>query len=341
MILKRIGFLFNLKDPMMRYVVRRYLSATFHRYTVLDFCLNLIAPLKVKASPEAIKGISRWKLHWAYRGVLRVDPGNVLQFQEVSYAPRGDRFRCHCEVRVSGSNNMMVVRGRLKSLPARLLIAGEHNTVEIGSDFFCQAEYLKWCVSGHDNVLKTGDSVTFSTDNMVDSHCQLIDLDGENCSIDLADKVRIKLKYVGNAGMAKDFHLSVGEGSQIGSMRVSATSSCRFTIGKGFYCSWDCYFWCSGHSVLAKDGTLLNDCREITIGDHVWFGHGIEVPGEIKIADGCIIGNNVVLTNNVLKPNSIVTVAPAKIYPVNVRWVKESPVMLQRGVTYKDLYGRE
>lgn len=49
------------------------------------------------------------------------------------------------------------------------------------------------------------------------------------------------------------------------------------------------------------------------IGDNVYIGPGAKIFGRIRIADGCAIGANAVVCNDVLVPNSIVVGVPAKV----------------------------
>lgn len=328
--------LFNFRNPAVQEAVRRNLRMRFHRYTVIDFLLNLITPLKLYAPPHTIEGISRVKLRFSYRGVIRVSPGNVMRFSPPSVRDRrilaSDIMKAN--VNIGGVGNVFHVRGEMHSLPARLKMRGANNVVEIGANFRCTEPNLEWLIVGENNRVTYGDNVQIYHDDKFGTG-EFIRMTGKRCSIEVGDNSRVRLLVESEVGASRDFHMRIGPRAGIASLYVDMASSTRVRIGEGFFCSWDSYLWCGAHALLDAEGDVLNECKKIEIGKNVWFGHGVEVPGEIKVADGCIIGSGVTLVSNVIKPGSIVAVAPAKIYPANVRWVRESPAQYKSGLKWE------
>ena len=76
--MSRLLLLFKFRNPIVQEAIRRSLRMRFHRYALVDFFLNLVAPLKVYARPECITGISRFKLHFSFRGRIYVAPAHSL-----------------------------------------------------------------------------------------------------------------------------------------------------------------------------------------------------------------------------------------------------------------------
>lgn len=330
---RMIQRMFINQNSRLRSAIAERLASICYWSFLWDALLNFISPLKLYCPPGTIQGISRIRLRWQFSGKLRIKPGNVIKFQDVEAVSR--RNPLPVDVRLLGVGNRLVFKGKLNSMPHQLIVTGKDNLIDIGSNFRCSAHNLSWYLSGNANAIRIGSDVKMEHNPMHSDGLQFIRMTGENCSVSVGDRTRAMLLIEAEPGSPRNFSLNIGSDSAIARLYVVMASSCKMEIGEGFFCSWDCYFWCSAHALLDKEGELLNDCKTISIGKNVWFGHGIEVPGEIRVADGCIIGSGVTLVNNVPKPGSIVTVAPAKVYPVNVKWVRESPVMVQNGMSWR------
>lgn len=60
-------------------------------------------------------------------------------------------------------------------------------------------------------------------------------------------------------------------------------------------------------------GMNLGGTASATIGDNVFIGTGAKIIGDVKIANGCVIGANAVVTKDFLEENSIIAGVPAKV----------------------------
>lgn len=60
-------------------------------------------------------------------------------------------------------------------------------------------------------------------------------------------------------------------------------------------------------------GMNLGGDSSASIGDNVFIGTGAKIIGAVKIANGCVIGANAVVTKDFLDENSIIAGVPAKV----------------------------
>ena len=67
------------------------------------------------------------------------------------------------------------------------------------------------------------------------------------------------------------------------------------------------------HVIYGEDGSVINESREIVIGDKVWIGCDCKVLKGTSIPDNCVIGANSIITSgSKMEPNSLIIGSPAK-----------------------------
>ena len=66
------------------------------------------------------------------------------------------------------------------------------------------------------------------------------------------------------------------------------------------------------HSIYGEDGTLINEDKDIILGDNIWIGCDCKVLKGATIPDNCVVGANSVVTSIPLEPNSLIIGSPAK-----------------------------
>ena len=75
-----------------------------------------------------------------------------------------------------------------------------------------------------------------------------------------------------------------------------------------------------GHPIYNPDNEVINNPREITIGNNVWLGSDTNIMKGSHIPDGCIVGKGSTVTRKETKTNSILAGCPAKVVKENISW---------------------
>lgn len=70
--------------------------------------------------------------------------------------------------------------------------------------------------------------------------------------------------------------------------------------------------YCSGYDILADEKLYKYSFGPVIIGNDVWVGNNAVIKDGIKIADGCIIGSNAVVTHDT-EPYAIIGGVPARV----------------------------
>ena len=127
-----------------------------------------------------------------------------------------------------------------------------------------------------------------------------------------------------NINLGDDAELTIGPNQLMnGHISIFALEKSKILIGEN--CLWsDVNIWSSDmHKIIDIDSNeRINHAQDITIGKHVWFGHGSLILKGSTIQDNCIVGaRSVVTKSTACKPNCIISGNPAKIIRNNINWV--------------------
>lgn len=298
---------------------------------MFQWVLNLITPLKIVAGEGAIKGCSEWWLRWHFSGKIVVGTGNSL----VLNIERGkcDIRRKNCYMIVTGERNRVEFDSPIHELHPHLEVGGCDNEVRIGGDFKVFLKEFVWHWFGKNNRLVIGKNSLWPRNNVVHDGFDKISMGGENCSIEIGDRFAGRLNIVSAVhDIPFNWHFTMGDDCSLTGAVIRPNSICNVTISDRAFISWDFYIWCGSHAIVDDSGECLNECKGVFIGKNCWFGHGVEIPGTISVADNCVVGSHVVLARNVKRSGSIVSLPRAEILDVDVKWVRESPVEVRRGM---------
>lgn len=116
-------------------------------------------------------------------------------------------------------------------------------------------------------------------------------------------------------------HLVFGTDFQASS---SVTVICydKITFGNQCLIGWNCQFQDGdGHKIINEnDGSWLNQHREITVGDHVWFGAFSRVYKGVSIKADTVVAANTILTKTFDVGNIVVGGSPNRIIKEKVAW---------------------
>lgn len=111
-------------------------------------------------------------------------------------------------------------------------------------------------------------------------------------------------------------------------------------IGNNFYCNKNCFISCNslirigndvlmgwnvnirdsdGHALI-RNNKIVNNVKEIIIGNHTWLAAQTSVLKGVEISEGCVIAWGCIVTKSVLEENSLVAGIPGKIIEKNIDW---------------------
>lgn len=73
-----------------------------------------------------------------------------------------------------------------------------------------------------------------------------------------------------------------------------------------------------GHPIL-KDGKIINNAKNITLGDKVWIADDVVILKGVEVGSSSVVGIGSVLTKSI-PSNSIAVGNPAKVVKENITW---------------------
>lgn len=112
--------------------------------------------------------------------------------------------------------------------------------------------------------------------------------------------------------------LGIGNNFGVGHFSRFVVSS-HSKIGDNNMHSWqNQYMDSDSHPICNSEGIRINPSKGFEIGDNVWFGARCTILKGVKVADGCIIATNSILTKSLENKNSIY--ASSQKLRDNVTW---------------------
>ena len=131
-------------------------------------------------------------------------------------------------------------------------------------------------------------------------------------------------------GLVADFYCSsdliINDNFATSTCTIRLRDGANVRIGKDCLFSSDIFFWTSdGHAIFDGVGRCINFAGDITVGDHVWLGHGVEVLKHSIINRNSIVGCKAVVSKQFLDSNVILAGIPAKVIKYGVSWDKKPP----------------
>jgi acetyltransferase-like isoleucine patch superfamily enzyme len=136
-------------------------------------------------------------------------------------------------------------------------------------------------------------------------------------SIELGSRVLlwpgVKLSADGAGGTVAT--LRIGDRTRVGD-RTEIHCGRAVSIGAGCAISWDVVILDRDYHALDSDG---EQCRPVTIGDHVWIGCRAMVLKGVTIGEGAVVAAGAVVTSDV-PPRALVAGNPARVVREPVCW---------------------
>jgi len=93
----------------------------------------------------------------------------------------------------------------------------------------------------------------------------------------------------------------------------------------------DCQFGCDveldtadGHTIFDENGNIINEPKDIIIGNHVWLCKNVSILKGTVIPDNCIAAKNSTLTKKYENTNRIIAGTPASQKEKYISWCREA-----------------
>jgi len=303
---------------------------------ILSAILNVFSPLKIHGDTGCIKGCSLWRLRFSCKGVIDISSGNTLQFVDETLNRWKFENPTAINIKVAGKGNVVRLSAKTDFLPPDLQVGGDGNVVSVGHSFRPLASKLAIYWFGSHNRLSIGDNITFHRNPRIAENFDRISMGGTNCSVEIKDDSTCGLNIISGVHAAcRDWHFECGPHACISGLVVQPNSSCLVHIGRDVQISWNVLIGCGSHAIVDAQGDCRNLCAGVEIGDHVWIGVGVVIPGTARVPNGSIVGSNSVVTKCFDTPKAVYAGVPAKMIKEGVDWRWEYPVMYQNGMAYK------
>lgn len=121
-----------------------------------------------------------------------------------------------------------------------------------------------------------------------------------------------KLLIYGDLTLGNNFSIT-GDASIICAKKIS--------IGDDVMIAWQSILMDTDqHNIYDTKKNVINEDKEIIIGNSVWIGARSFILKNSKIEDGCIIGSNTIVTKSFNSKNSIIAGNPPRIIKENITW---------------------
>lgn len=116
--------------------------------------------------------------------------------------------------------------------------------------------------------------------------------------------------------------LVINENTEILESQFILGTNTEIKIGKNCLFSSNIYVRSTdGHRIYKKEtNKLINEDKDIIIGNHVWVCNGVNILKGSAIGDGVVVGSASVIANKIIPPNCIVAGNPSVIVRENIFW---------------------
>ena len=95
----------------------------------------------------------------------------------------------------------------------------------------------------------------------------------------------------------------------------------KIIIGKDNLWGWNVFVLdTDGHPIYGPGKEIINQNKEVIIGDDVWLGADSRVLKGAVIPDGCVVGMGSIVTRSENLKNCILAGAPAKVVKEGISW---------------------
>lgn len=187
-------------------------------------------------------------------------------------------------------------------------------------------------------IFGNNNSVIFDNTTNLTGRCIIY---GNNVNVRIGKNVRgyIVADIGGNNGRnADNTKLIIEDNVHLGDVtfqlmeknsEIEIKKRCIFARGIKIFCS-------DTHSIVDKNGNLLNPGKFVKIDEHVWCGADVKIGKNTLIPRDSVIGWGSVVTKQFLQPNVIIAGNPARVVKTGINWNGDCPDMYQECIQYNN-----
>lgn len=158
--------------------------------------------------------------------------------------------------------------------------------------------------------------------------------------IDGSDGIRVNTpNFIGadsNSKIIFKGHITMAQGSTI-----KAICGGKLILGKNLWFNYNCKILCKhsitinddslfgwnvtisdgdGHPIFDESKKIINNPRDIIIGQHVWIGYNASIMKGSYISENSVVGCNSLVNKQFYEKNIIIGGIPAKLLKNNITW---------------------
>jgi len=217
-------------------------------------------------------------------------------------------------IHITGENNRIIFN-RANLYKFEILIQGENNCVEFGSDIKCLNGQI--IIKGKNCHVEFGSGIKCFNGQTI--------IEGTNCHVEFG----CGLRYWGGHLIVKgiDCHIEIGDYSTSSGpvFLVCVGEGNHIKIGKNCLFSDNIDIWASDtHSIFDESGKWINKEKDVIVGDNVWIGRHVKILKGVNIGNGSVIGMGTILTKDVGEKELVVG-NPQRVIKRNITWSKDYP----------------
>lgn len=251
---------------------------------------------------------------------------HILGLIKISYKQRFSK-KSHLNIINNGSNNL--INDNKPFTPNTLgnitfIVNGNNNRVYLGKNLNNIVSksgydgYVTFTLNGNNNTIYIGDNTSFNASKFT--------LWRDNVTFSIGQKCRITQTTAQFTGHADGIEISIGDNfcnSSTMELYAGGDKNMNLTIGNDCMFSRDIVIYAhDGHNIFNKDTqeVINNPKNSVTIGNHVWLGHGTHILKNTIIPNNTIVGAKSVVTKTFDEEYTIIAGNPAKLVKKNTTW---------------------
>lgn len=178
-------------------------------------------------------------------------------------------------------------------------VSGQNNSINIPRRY----HKISISINGNNNIIHIPDSCLLTN--------TIINISGNNCVLEVSEKAR----FIGpvRINIHDGGKLFIGENCGLRGVRFEISNK-TISLGKLVMFSYNILIRNhDSHKIFNTDSTkLINEPKDIKIGDHVWIAESATILKGVEIGHDSVIGFGSIVTKNI-PPHSIAVGIPAKV----------------------------